>query len=232
MRQVRKLGKHYARRELARVTEREVFDYLVHRREVEKLRPSTLNQAAVALRMFYRDYVGRQWVLWERFEIRRDHPLPVVLTRQETRRLLGSVRSGRFRAVLALIHHCGLRVGEAVGLKPGHIDAPRGVIRIVEGKGGGRMREVPIAPEMIEWLRRYWSFHRNRWWLFPGVRCGWKERTRSLSRAMGESRRAMSVSAQNALRWRSREAASRRTSTCHTLRHSFAKNKTVAIAWC
>ena len=37
----------------------EVFDYLVHRREVEKLRPSTLNQAVVALRMFYRDYLGQ-----------------------------------------------------------------------------------------------------------------------------------------------------------------------------
>ncbi|MGB9277949.1 MAG: hypothetical protein WCC08_22235 [Terrimicrobiaceae bacterium] len=43
LRQVRKLGEHYAGRELAGVTEREVFDYLVHRREVEKLRPSTLN---------------------------------------------------------------------------------------------------------------------------------------------------------------------------------------------
>ena len=52
LRQVRKLGEHYAGRELAGVTEREVFDYLVHRREVEKLRPSTLNQAVVALRMF------------------------------------------------------------------------------------------------------------------------------------------------------------------------------------
>jgi len=31
-------------------------------------------------------------------QIRRDHPLPVVLTCGETRRLLGSVRSGRFRA--------------------------------------------------------------------------------------------------------------------------------------
>ena len=43
LRQVRKLGEHYAGQELAGVTEREVFDYLVHRREVEKLRPSTLN---------------------------------------------------------------------------------------------------------------------------------------------------------------------------------------------
>ena len=72
LRQVRKLGEHYAGRELAGVTEREVFDYLVHRREVEKLRPSTLNQAVVALRMFYRDYLGKRWALWERFEIRRD----------------------------------------------------------------------------------------------------------------------------------------------------------------
>ena len=84
LRQVRKLGEHYARRELAGVTEREVFDYLVHRREVEKLRPSTLNQAVVALRMFYRDYLGKKWALWERFKIRRDRPLPVVLTRGET----------------------------------------------------------------------------------------------------------------------------------------------------
>jgi len=135
LRQVRKLAEHYAGRELGGITEREVFDYLIHRREVEKLRPSTLNQAVVALRMFYRDYLGRQWALWERFQIRRDQPLPVVLTRAETRRLLGSVRSGRFRAVLALIYHCGLRVGEAVALKPGHIDAGRRVIRIVEGKG-------------------------------------------------------------------------------------------------
>lgn len=37
--------------ELYGVSEREIFDYLVHRREVEKLRPSTLNQAVVALRI-------------------------------------------------------------------------------------------------------------------------------------------------------------------------------------
>ena len=33
-----------------------VFDYLIFRRDEEKLRPSTLNQAVVALRLFYRDF--------------------------------------------------------------------------------------------------------------------------------------------------------------------------------
>ena len=90
--------------------------------------------------------------------------------------------------MLALIYHCGLRVGEAVALKPGHIDAQRGVVRIVEGKGG-RMREVPISCAMVERLCRYWSFHRNKRWLFAGVGRGWKDRTRSLSQAMPTARR-------------------------------------------
>ena len=114
--------------------------------------------------------------------------------------------------MLALIYHCGLRVGEAVALKPA-ISTRSGLARIVEGKGG-RMREVPISCAMVQRLRRYWSFHRNNRWVFPGVGGGWKDRTGSLSRAMGESREAMSVSAvQNARVWRSRQADLRRTRT-------------------
>jgi len=222
LRQVRKLGEHYSGRELGGITEREVFDYLIHLRDVQKLRPSTLNQAVVALRMFYRDYLRHKWILWERFEIRRDQPLPVVLTRGEVRQLLRSVRSGRFRAVITLMYHCGLRVSEAVAVKPAHIDAGRGVLRIVEGKGG-KAREVPISPEMVRRLRVYWKFHRNPRWIFPGVGRGWKERTRSLSRAMSEAREAMSVSAvQNALRMTLAGSGLKKNATCHTLRHSFA----------
>lgn len=62
LRQVRKLGEHYAGRELGAIKEREVFDYLIHLRDAQKLRPSTLNQAVVALRMFFRDYLGLKWI--------------------------------------------------------------------------------------------------------------------------------------------------------------------------
>jgi integrase/recombinase XerD len=118
--------------------------------------------------MFYRDYLQRDWKLWEQFEIRRDQPLPIVLTRDEVHQLLGAVRENRFKAVLALIYHCGLRVGEAVRLRQKDIDSRRGILRVLDGKGD-RNREVPIAPQMIERLRAYWCFHRNAHWLFPGV---------------------------------------------------------------
>ena len=55
--------------------------------------------------MFYRDDLGLQWPLREQFTIRRDQPLPVVLSRNEVRRLLAAVKETRFKAVLALIYH-------------------------------------------------------------------------------------------------------------------------------
>jgi site-specific recombinase XerD len=87
LRQVRKLSVRYPERSLKQISERMVFDHLIYLRDKEKLRPSTLNQAVVALRMFYRDYLQRDWKLWEQFEIRRDQPLPMVLTRDEVHQL-------------------------------------------------------------------------------------------------------------------------------------------------
>jgi integrase/recombinase XerD len=200
LRQVRKLDARHPERSLKQISERMLFDHLIYLRDKERLRPSTLNQAVVALRMFYRDYLQRDWKLWEQFEIRRDQPLPVVLTRDEVHQLLGAVRENRFKAVLALIYHCGLRVGEAVRLRPKDIDSKRGILRVIDGKGG-KNREVPIAPQMIERLRAYWCFHRNAHWLFPGVGRGWKERSPTLQAAMAAATEPMSVSSvQAALR--------------------------------
>jgi integrase/recombinase XerD len=222
LRQVRKLGGRYPERSLKQISERMVFDHLIYLRDKEKLRPSTLNQAVVALRMFYRDYLGRDWKLWEQFEIRRDQPLPVVLTRDEVHQLLAAVRENRFKAVLALIYHCGLRVGEAVRLRPKDIDSKRGILRVIDGKGG-KNREVPMAPQMIERLRLYWCFHRNAHWLFPGVGRGWKERSRTLQAAMAAATEPMSVSSvQAALRVVVPAARIKKNATCHSLRHSFA----------
>ena len=65
LRQVRKLAERHPQRSLKQLTERMVLDHLIHLRDEQKLRPSTLNQAVVALRLFYRDYLGRKWQLWE-----------------------------------------------------------------------------------------------------------------------------------------------------------------------
>ena len=224
LRWVERLGEYYQPDGpgLRRLSEREVLDYLVYLRDEQALNASTVNQALVPIRILYRDLLGRDWKLWQRFELQRRQPLPEVLTREEVCRVLGSVHEGRFRAVLSLIYHCGLRLSEAVSLKPTDIDSQRKVVRIRSGKGN-KPREIPVCPAMLDRLRVFWKYHRNRDWLFPGVGRGWKQKGLKQSEAMGHSQQPMSSSAvQAAMRIIRARCGIGKPFSVHTLRHSFA----------
>src|SRR5437899_2998516 len=71
-----------------------------------------------------------------------------VLAPDEARRLLGACSRGvtgaRNRALLVLCYRAGLRVGEALQLRPEHLDLDTGTIRIRAGK---RTRKVPGDPK-------------------------------------------------------------------------------------
>jgi integrase/recombinase XerD len=59
---------------------------------------------------------------------------------------------------------CGLRISEAVSLQPQQIDAAHGVIRII-GKRN-RQRLLPLPPALLIAMRRAWTTHGNRQWVF------------------------------------------------------------------
>ena len=112
-----------------------MLDYLIYLRDDQKLAASTVNQALVPIRILYRDVLGRDWKLRGEFYLQRREPLPTVLTREEVGRVLACVHEGRFRAVLSLVYHCGLRLSEALKLKPTDIDSGRGVSIGCESSG-------------------------------------------------------------------------------------------------
>jgi hypothetical protein len=56
---------------------------------------STVNQAVCALRLFFREHLGRaDWTCWAQIRIKRTAPLPTVLSREEMRGLLGAGAAG------------------------------------------------------------------------------------------------------------------------------------------
>lgn len=185
---------------------------------------STLNQCVCALRMFYRDHLGRaEWKCWSQIRIKRTAALPAVLVRAQVLLLLSCVKVSRFRAVLSLIYHCGLRVGEACRVEVTHLDRARGVLRIVNGKGG-KDREVPVSPEMFGRLTEWWKTHRHPRYLFPGVGRAWKEKYGSQKAALREAKAPMSESSvQMAMKLAVADARLKKKGVCcHTLRHSYA----------
>ena len=61
--------------------------------------------------------------------------LPVVLSKQEVKRLLKTPHLLKHRLVLALLYGCGLRRFELANIKLGDIDLDRKMLHVREGKG-------------------------------------------------------------------------------------------------
>ena len=100
----------------------------------------------------------------------------------------------------------GLRVSEVVAIKVGHIDSPRKLLRVEQGKGK-RDRYTLLSPRLLEVLRTWWRAARPMDWLFPGWRV---------------NAHLTAASLQDACRDAVERAGLRKRITVHSLHHSFA----------
>jgi integrase/recombinase XerD len=217
------IGRHYGC-DPAALEEGQVRDYFLFLRTQRHYAPSSISITLAALRAFYRDHLGtgRDWKLWRELKVRRVEPLPTVLSREEVTQLLAVVQRDRFRTILRLIYHCGLRIREACRLEVTDIDAGGGRLHVRNAKGG-KDRYVPIAPQMIADLRRFWRRHRHPRLLFPGMQVDWKALKQPLTARALRATEPMSESAvQNAFRLALTASGLKTKATPHTLRHSYA----------
>lgn len=103
-----------------------------------------------------------------------------------------------------------MRRSELVRLKVCDIDSQRMMIRVDRGKGG-RSRDLPLSPALLETLREYWRWRKPKTYLFPS-RHSQREPERPLSDKM------VWIACQEA----ARQAGLSKRITPHTLRHSWA----------
>ena len=159
-----------------------------------------------ALRHLFEQTLGRV----EQFKsIPRPKPerrLPVVLSRDEIRRLFAVVKNLKHKAMFMVAYDAGLRVSEIRHLRLDDIDSRRMVIRIRQGKGK-KDRYARLTPGLLELLREYWRADRPDGLLFPGARRNQPYELTTPGRILKKLAR--------------RAGITKRVSM-HTLRHSFA----------
>ena len=173
------------------------------------------NRTMTGLRFLFRVTLRRLDLAAEIYHIREPQKIPLVMSPDETRRLLAVAKTLKARVLFALGYGCGLRASEVVRLKVGDIDSAQGIIRVVQSKGR-KDRNVMLSPEVLALLRQWWKA-RPRWydigvppeerWLFPGLRRGKPMTTRQFNRLFHQTADAAGI---------------RKPVTLHTLRHSFA----------
>jgi len=173
------------------------------------------NRVMTGLRFLFRVTLRRLDLAAEIYHVREPQKIPLVMSPEETKRLLAVANSLKVRVLLSLGYGCGLRASEVVRLKVKHIDSAQKIIRIEQSKSR-KDRNVMLSPELLDLLRQWWKARPSRHdagtprqerWLFPGNRRGKPMTTRQLNRLFHQAAEAAGI---------------KKRVTLHALRHSFA----------
>lgn len=222
------LALHY-QKDPATLDEQQVREFFMHLCSTRQGRPSAIISARSALKRFYCGHLktGQQWALWDQIRVRTCHKIPQLLTREELKRFFGAITHARYRTLLRLIYHTGLRLGEALHLQVEDIDgqALRLYVRHRPEHAVKTRREryVPFSPAMLGSLRRFWKRHQHPKWLFPAVSPHWKAQGSNECQAVAQCQGPMCKRVvQKAMSQALAACGITKKATPHTLRHCFA----------
>ena len=146
----------------------DIRTYQLYLTNEKKLAPGSVLIAVAALRFLYKVTLHKEWRFEEIIPApKRPQKLPVVLSPEEVLRFLGCVQSIKHYTILSTCYAAGLRISEAIRLKPTDIDSQRMVVRVEQGKGQ-KDRYVMLSAKLLEIQRNWWRVEKPKEWLFPG----------------------------------------------------------------
>ena len=188
----------------------QISEFQLHLLRDLKLAPLTVRQHIAAVRFFFVHTLKRHYPPGEFRYPKTPKKLPIILSKEEVTRMIDAATTLLHRTLLMTLYSTGMRRAELASLKVNDIDSHRMVIHIRQGKGG-KDRDVPLSPTLLETLREYWRWKKPRLYLFPGE---------AKNGSNGEHLTSKAV--YHAVKGAARRAGIQKNVGPHTLRHSFA----------
>jgi len=172
---------------------------------------STVKVDRNGLQFFYRHVLERDWDWVQIVKPPQLSSLPDILSVAEVARVLMTTRRLRFRVFFLTTYSLGLRLGEALALEVGDLDAGAARVHVRNAKGG-KDRFVLLPDLTLRQLRQLWRHHRHPRLLFPSPGTDIATATAPMHRG----------GVQAALKAALAECGLHRKLSVHSLRHSYA----------
>lgn len=188
------------------LSEDDIGAYLDYLKRERKLSQSSLAACYSGIKVLREKVLGRSWDTLKLPRSKRAQALPEVLSEEEARQLICQTKNLKHRALLKVLYTTGIRVGEAVKLKPTDIDSRRMVMRVEMGKGR-KSRYTVLSLSLLKELRAYWLEYRPKAYLFEGAVAGQHISIRTVQAVFKQACKRIGLGKQVGV---------------HVLRHSFA----------
>jgi integrase/recombinase XerD len=137
-----------------KITEESISEYGAHLRRCG-LSTATMKLHSCAIRFFVRTVLKKEKLAQNIPPIRQESKLPIILSKEEVKRLLDCTSNDIHRTILTVLYTCGLRLTELISIKIGDIDFDRKNI-LIHGKGS-KDRFVPIGDNVIGIIKKNMS---------------------------------------------------------------------------
>ncbi len=188
---------------LERIDEEKIKQFLLDKQS-KNYAPQTINLYLSAIKFFYREVLKISQKINLKFA-KRTKKLPIVLSREEIKQIINSIKNLKHKLIISLAYGAGLRISEVVNLKLKDIDFNELTIHLKNAKG--KKDRITIFPEKIKNdLQNLITGKNSGNYVFESERGG-KLTERTAQKVF-----------ENALR----ETGIKKDATFHSLRHSFA----------
>jgi len=198
---------HYKQKFPEEIQSDDIKEFLAAVEKCRDYSAATLNLALSAIKFFYTRVLPKD-IIKEQHRPRQDKRLPVVLSKEEIKKMFKNEYNFKHRLLLMMVYASGLRASEVVNLKKDDIDIDRKVINIRKSKNR-KDRCTLVSETVIKALEEYYTQYNiaDTDWLFSGI---------------GQNKHLVTRSAQQIFGRALKRAKINKDATLHSLRHSFA----------
>jgi len=188
---------------LEKIDEEKIKQFLLNKQD-KNHSSQTVNLYLNAIKFFYREVLRIPQKINLKFA-KRSKKLPIVLSREEIKNIIESIRNPKHKLIISLTYGAGLRISEVISLKVKDVNLEELTIHLKNAKG--KKDRITIFPEKIRSsLQGLMAGKNSDDYLFESERGG-KLTERTAQKVF-----------ENALK----KSGIKKDATFHSLRHSFA----------
>src|SRR5690625_4388185 len=163
--EMRLLFQYYQDKEVEEITGTDIRKYILFIKEAHGVGYAKCKSVAYSCSFFYKNVIQKPYVLPSRLYPRKKFTLPEVMSQEEVKHLLSSIRDIRQYAIVSLLYGTGMRIGELCKITFKDIERANKRILIRQAKGH-KDRYVLLPAQALRAIERYYRVYKPEVYLF------------------------------------------------------------------